>query len=481
MSNKPFKVVKFATDITEKVTQAAAYSQEVTRLFQAIQEGRLSERAKTAGFTEEYQGMLGFINQIIDAIVDPLQVAAQYMDRVGKGDIPEPITQEYRGDFNNIKNSINDCITALRSLIEEDGGVALQGAAARDLTRRVEREYQGAYAQMKDNINSVLENLDQALQQVSETTEQVSAAAGELSSGSQTLAQGASEQASSLEQIASSLEELTSMSKQNAANAQEARGLAESAGASTKRGVESMNRFSLAIEKIKTSSDETAKIIKTIDEIAFQTNLLALNAAVEAARAGEAGKGFAVVAEEVRNLAMRSAEAAKNTANLIEGSVKNAEQGVVLNQEVLKNFGEINEQIGKVSAVIAEISTGSEQQSEGIVQINAGVDQLNQVTQQNAANAEESASAAEELSSQSEEMRRLVADFELSNSSPAEPEPAPLRGRPAARQPVKAAPQAQAPRFGVRVGGNGSEKSIKRTAQTLIPLDDEDAQTLRKF
>jgi methyl-accepting chemotaxis protein len=175
-----------------------------------------------------------------------------------------------------------------------------------------------------------------------------------------------------------------------------------------------MQRLSEAIEKIKLSSDKTAKIVKTIDEIAFQTNLLALNAAVEAARAGDAGKGFAVVAEEVRSLAMRSAEAAKNTADMIDESVDNAENGVALNQEVLKNLQEINERATRVSEVIMEIAAASEQQNEGIRQISGGIEQMNQITQHNAANAEESASAAEELSGQAYEMQSMVANFKLS-------------------------------------------------------------------
>ena len=207
------------------------------------------------------------------------------------------------------------------------------------------------------------------------------------------------------------------MTKQNLASAKEAKNLTDATSVSTERGVDSMKRLTDAIAKIKNSSDQTAKIIKTIDEIAFQTNLLALNAAVEAARAGDAGKGFAVVAEEVRNLAMRSAEAAKNTANMIEESTKNAENGVVLNQEVLKNLEEINQKVKKVSEVMAEIEAASEQQSQGIGQINTGIEQMNQVTQQNAANSEESASAAEELNSQSEEMRGLVSSFTISNGT----------------------------------------------------------------
>jgi methyl-accepting chemotaxis protein len=247
--------------------------------------------------------------------------------------------------------------------------------------------------------------------------EQVTSASTEISSGSQSLAQGASEQASTLEEISSNLQEISSMTRQNASNSKEARSMSDSARLATEGGIRNMKRLSEAVEKIKDSSDSTAKIVKTIEEIAFQTNLLALNAAVEAARAGDAGKGFAVVAEEVRNLAMRSAEAAQTTAQLIDEAVKNTENGVTLNAEVSQNLEEINAQIEKVSVVMAEIAAASEQQNQGVEQINVAVEQMNGVTQQTAANSEESASAAEELSGQSQEMLGLVSGYKLSSES----------------------------------------------------------------
>jgi len=253
-------------------------------------------------------------------------------------------------------------------------------------------------------INRIIESLTAGAEQTAAAAEQVSAA-------SQSLAQGASEQAAAIEETSSSLEEMSSMTKQNAGNAQQANSLMAEAGQLVARGQESMGRLTAAIEEIKKSSDETAKIVKTIDEIAFQTNLLALNAAVEAARAGDAGKGFAVVAEEVRNLAQRAGEAARNTAALIEGSVKNAENGVSVAGETAKALEEITTSAQKVSSLISEIAAASNEQAQGIDQVTTAVGQMDQVTQQNAANAEESASASEELSAQAQQLQGMVQEL----------------------------------------------------------------------
>ncbi len=258
---------------------------------------------------------------------------------------------------------------------------------------------------------SITKPINRIIIGLTEGSEQVSSASGQVSSASQSLAEGATEQAAGLEETSSSLEEMSSMTKQNADNAQQANTLASEARKAADSGTESMARMNTAIQDIQKSSDETAKIIKVIDEIAFQTNLLALNAAVEAARAGEAGKGFAVVAEEVRNLAMRSAEAAKNTANMIEESVKNSKNGVNIATEVGKVLEEIVQGIGKTTDLVSEIAAASQEQAQGIDQVNTAMAQMDKVTQRNAANAEESASASEELSAQAEQMNGIVGEL----------------------------------------------------------------------
>ena len=250
--------------------------------------------------------------------------------------------------------------------------------------------------------------LDEVKQKFSQIISGMNSSSSQVADASQQIATGASQQAASLEEISSSLEEMSSMTKQNAENATEANGLAQEAQNGAESGVNAMTRMSDAIGKIKRSSDETAKIIKTIDEIAFQTNLLALNAAVEAARAGEAGKGFAVVAEEVRNLAQRSAEAAKDTSTLIEESQTNADNGVSVTKEVGDILHNIVEASGKVNALIGEVSAASTEQATGIGQLNTGVSQLDQVTQQNAASTEELSAQAKEMGSLMQLMMQVV-------------------------------------------------------------------------
>jgi len=253
--------------------------------------------------------------------------------------------------------------------------------------------------------------ITQMISRLNNGASQTVAAADQVSAASQSLAEGASEQAASLEETSSSLEEMASMTKRNSENAQQANDLAKQARQAADKGAADMQSMSTAMQAIKVSSDDIAKIIKTIDEIAFQTNILALNAAVEAARAGEAGMGFAVVADEVRNLAQRSAQAAKETAAKIEGSIGKTAQGVEISTKVAAALNEIVTKARQVDELVAEVASASREQTQGITQINTAVSQVDKVTQANAANAEESAAAAEELNGQAELMKQTVRDL----------------------------------------------------------------------
>ncbi|MBN2342543.1 MAG: HAMP domain-containing protein [Deltaproteobacteria bacterium] len=422
--------------------------------------GKLGTRADAQKHQGDYRRIVEGVNKTLDAVIGPLNVAAEYVDKISKGQIPEKITTEYNGDFNAIRQNLNQCIAAINLLVSDaatladaatngkldtradvtkhqgdfgrivdgvnrtldavihpinEASTVLEKLADYDLTARVEGEYKGDHAKIKTALNSTAEVLHEAIAQVRQAVGQVSSAAQQISMSSQQVAEGASEQASSLEETTSSMEEMAGMTKQNADNTKQAQTLAEGTREAANKGSAEMNRMMQSMGQIKTAAERTAEIIKDINEIAFQTNLLALNAAVEAARAGAAGRGFAVVAEEVRNLAGRAKDAAQNTETLIKESVSLADGGEKISGEVNQNLLAMVESVEKVTNIISEITLASEEQARGIEQVNKAMVEMDTVTQRAAANSEESSSAAEELAGQSEELMAMVAKFRLNS------------------------------------------------------------------
>ena len=383
--------------------------------------GNMRSRIDTSEFNGEWLKLAAGINGIVDVMGAPVAEASMVMTQMAQGDLQIRVVGDYKGDHERfIKTPLNLSLSNISSYVSEISEV-LTAMANSDLKQEIVNDYPGDFSPIKDALNLIISSFNKVLTEMHTAADQVTAGARQVSDGSQTLSQGATIQASSVEQLTASLNEIASQTKKNAINANEASELAIETRGNAINGNARMKDLQNAMEDINISSKSISKIIKVIDDIAFQTNILALNAAVEAARAGQHGKGFAVVAEEVRNLAARSAAAANQTTDLIEGSIKKVELGTKIANETATALDKIVSDITKSANLISEIAEASNSQATGISQINQGVEQVSQVVQANSATAEESAAASEELSGQAEMLKGMIGRFKLRTSEGAGP------------------------------------------------------------
>jgi len=387
--------------------------QDTALLAEAAQKGILSTRADVTQHQGDYRQIVEGVNNTLDAVVTPLSSAAACIDRISKGDIPAHLTETYHGDFNTIKNNLNQCITAVNHLVADANTLADAAKEGRITVRADESQHLGDFRKVVAGFNNTLDIIVAPIAAVKEAVDTINTAANEISTGNSDLSSRTEQQASSLEETAASMEELASTVKQNAENAKEANQMAINASDVAYKGGQMVSRVVGTMSAINESARKIEDIISVIDGIAFQTNILALNAAVEAARAGEQGRGFAVVAGEVRNLAQRSASAAKEIKELISDSVSKTADGTKQVETAGDTMQEIVNAVKRVSDIIGEIAAASAEQSTGINQVNSAVNNMDETTQQNAALVEEAAAAAESLVEQANQLAETISVFKL--------------------------------------------------------------------
>ncbi|PPU40759.1 methyl-accepting chemotaxis protein [Xanthomonas arboricola] len=372
--------------------------------------------------------------------------------------------EQFQFDFRIMVESLNHLMATADGNLQSLSGL-LQSIAAGDLTARMSGQYQGVFAQMRDDANATAEQLAGIVGRIQTAADAIGLASGEIASGNQDLSQRTEQQAANLEETAASMEELTSTVKQNAEHASQANQLAIGAAAVASQGGDVVAKVVTTMSDIQSSSKKIAEIISVIDGIAFQTNILALNAAVEAARAGEQGRGFAVVASEVRTLAQRSAGAAKEIKHLIDDSVDKVTQGATLVDQAGTTMAEIVASVQRVTNIMSEISSASQEQYSGIEQVNQTVTQMDETTQQNAALVEEATAAARAMEEQAQQLTEAVAVFKVAEHAPVARQLSAI-----ARAPANAR---SAPRPAARAGAvSAPRRAVTGTSATVVDQSD---------
>jgi methyl-accepting chemotaxis protein len=407
MNGKPFKVVKYATDISAEVKantmlrEAVEQAQAVTS---AARAGDLSQRIPLEGKSGPIAELCTGVNSLMETTSVIFGDVGRSFAALAAGDLSQRITRDYAGTFGQLKNDANATSEALAAIIDDVGRV-FSGLASGDLTQRITRDAQGIFDQVKQDANTSSEKLAAIIDEVRAAADALSGAANQVSATAQSLSQSASEQAASVEETSSQIDTMSASITQNSDNARVTDSMATKASQEAGDGGQAVTQTVGAMKEI-------ARKISIVDDIAYQTNLLALNAAIEAARAGEHGKGFAVVAAEVRKLAERSQEAAKEIGDLAGNSVSTAERAGKLLDEIVPS-------IQKTSDLVQEIAAASQEQSQSVNQIGSAMGQLSKATQQNASASEELAATSEELSSQAEQLQQSVSFFSVATEAKA--------------------------------------------------------------